>query len=224
MNYSQVTPAIRTTVDLPGMCARFQWKAFGAKNGWGFGSARQAWEGQANRHVGEAPPAGVDVPIWLSWDLNPDWHAAVMLSNGQVMTSPVSPFPNTPRQDRFPSIAAMIAAFPGNMRYLGWAESMDGTRVVTLNKNPSPSGQEEDEDMKLENRAVCHTLNGVQTVIIGERTSGWKFKYTTSATKGRNPENEKWAAFFETGDFASVTDRSMLDLWESSLDRMAGVK
>lgn len=84
----------------------------------------------------------------------------------------------------------------------------------------TPDGQEEDEDMKLENRAVCHTKDGVQTVVIGERTSGWKFKYTTTATKGRNPENERWAAFFETGDFIAVTDRSMLDQWEASLDRM----
>lgn len=204
------------------MCARFQWRAFGAKNGWGFGTATEAWAGQANRHPGQLPPLGVAVPIWFSWSSVPEGHAAVSLADGRLLMSPMSG--TKEGQSIYPSLNAFLADFPG-MRYLGWAESMDGTRVVALNKNPTPNtGQEEDEDMKLENRAVCHTQNGVQTVIIGERTSGWKFKYTTSATKGRNPENEKWAAFFETGDFASVTDRSMLDLWESSLDRMAGVK
>lgn len=82
---------------------------------------------------------------------------------------------------------------------------------------PEPDGQEEDEDMA-QRQAVCHTEKGVQTVIIGESSTGWKFKYRTTATNGRNHENEKWARVFETGDFVSVTDRSMLDAWEQSLD------
>lgn len=87
--------------------------------------------------------------------------------------------------------------------------------LAHLNETPEP-GEEEDEEMKI--KAVCHTQDGVQTVVIGEITSGWKFKYTTRALSGRNPENEKWATEFGTGDFAAVTDRSMLNQWEQSLD------
>ena len=159
--YAQVTPANRSTVDYPGMCARFQWKALGAQNGWGFGSAREAWNGQANKHPGERPPVGVDVPIWLSWDIDPNWHAAVSLADGSVMTSPVNSLPNTQRQDRFPSIEGMIRAFPGQMRYLGWAESMDGTRVVTPAAKPAPpqdeSEEDEEEDMSRPTTIVKNT-------------------------------------------------------------------
>lgn len=89
--------------------------------------------------------------------------------------------------------------------------------LAHLNETPDP-GEEEDEEMASKKKGVCHTQAGVQTVVIGETFSGWKFKYTTRATSGRNPENEKWAAEFETGDFIVVTDRSMLDQWEQSLD------
>lgn len=82
----------------------------------------------------------------------------------------------------------------------------------------TPAGQEEDEEMA-QRHAVFHTQDKVQTVIIGEPSTGWKFKYTTGLITGaRNPENEKWAAVFQTGDFVSVSDRSMLNAWERSLD------
>lgn len=131
-NYVQVTSANRSTKDLPGWCARFVFNAFGGKNGWGFSTAIDAWNGQKNRHPGELPPAGVDVPIWFSWTKDPRGHTAVFLSDGRVMSSPVSPTPWTARQDIFPSIAALMAAFGGGMKYLGWGEQMDGTVVVKL--------------------------------------------------------------------------------------------
>lgn len=95
--------------------------------------------------------------------------------------------------------------------------TVDPREFVLAHLNETPdAGEEEDEEMKI--KAVCHTQGGVQTVIIGEIGSGWKFKYTTRALSGRNPENEKWATEFGTGDFVVVTDRSMLDQWEQSLD------
>lgn len=107
---------------------------------------------------------------------------------------------------------------------LRWDRAWSAGRWVdprTLNpsefKTAKPAGQEEDEDMA-EKKAVAHTQGGVQTVIIGESSTGWKYKYTTKAMKGRNPENEKWADFFDTGDFMVVEDRTMLDQWELSLD------
>lgn len=81
--------------------------------------------------------------------------------------------------------------------------------------------EEEDEEMAEEYRAVMYTEGGLgskQTVIIGHRPSGYKFKYTTRAVKGRNPENERWSRFFNTGDFEVVSDPSMLAAWEGSLD------
>lgn len=85
---------------------------------------------------------------------------------------------------------------------------------------PEPAGQEEDEEMAADQKkAVFYNApDGVQTVIIGQPFSGWKFRYTTKVTKGRNAENEKWARVFDTGDFEQVTDPSMLDAWERSLD------
>lgn len=88
--------------------------------------------------------------------------------------------------------------------------------------NPeAPAGEKEDEEMAEKIKGVVHDsgIGSVQTVIIGQPSSGWKFKYTTKAMSGRNPENEKWANFFETGDFTSVNgDKSMIDAWERSLD------
>ena len=126
--WRQVTAPDMTTVDVPGACARFQWKAFGARNGWGFGSATAAWNGQAKKHPGEWPPSGVAVPIWLSWAKDPNGHAAISLADGRVLTSPVRG--TTEGQEIYPSIQAMMNAFGGGMTYLGWGEQMDGTVVV----------------------------------------------------------------------------------------------
>lgn len=87
---------------------------------------------------------------------------------------------------------------------------------IAAAKTSPAYAEEEDETMKF--KAVCHTEGRVQTVVIGEIGSGWKFKYTTGVVSGRNPENEKWAKEFDTGDFVSVTDPSMLAEWERSLD------
>lgn len=123
-----------STVDVPGACARFQWKAFGARNGWGFGSATAAWNGQAKKHPGEWPPTGVAVPIWLSWTKDPNGHAAISLADGRVLTSPVRG--TTVGQEIYPSIQAMMNAFGGGMTYLGWGEQMDGTVVVEWVNTP----------------------------------------------------------------------------------------
>lgn len=132
-----------STVGYPGMCARFQYNVFGGRNGWGFATAADAWRGQANQHPGELPPEGVAVPIWLSWDKDPAWHAAVSLPDGRVLSSPV--YGSKKGQQIFPTIAALIAAFGGGMHYLGWAESLDGTRVVEpVNVQPISSHEEDD--------------------------------------------------------------------------------
>lgn len=146
--WRQVTAPIMSTVDLPGMCARFQWKSFGSRNGWGFGSATAAWNGQAKKHPGEWPPSGVSVPIWLSWAKDPNGHAAISLADGRVLTSPVRG--TSVGQEIYPSIQAMMNAFGGGMTYLGWGEQMDGTvvveRVNETEKIAPKSGQEEQEN------------------------------------------------------------------------------
>lgn len=84
----------------------------------------------------------------------------------------------------------------------------------------TPDGQEEDEEMAEEYKGFIHTEGGVgskQTVIIGHRPSGYKFKYTAEAKTGRHPTHEKYAAVFNTGDYISVP-RDELDAWERSLD------
>lgn len=126
--YTQVTTANRGTTDYPGWCARFVFNAFGGKNGWGFSTAIEAWHGQKNKHPGERPPKGVDVPIWFSWTKDPRGHTAVSLSDGRVLSSPVSG--TAKGQNIFSSIEALMAAFGGGMTYLGWGEQMDGTVVV----------------------------------------------------------------------------------------------
>ncbi len=116
-----------STVAYPGECAKFQWLAFGGRNGRDFLTAIEAWHGQSNRNF-DRPPLGISVPIWFSW--TKDWrgHAAVWLADGRVLSSPVSG--SKQGQNIFPSIDALINAFGGGMTYLGWAEWMDDTVVV----------------------------------------------------------------------------------------------
>lgn len=95
-------------------------------------------------------------------------------------------------------------------------------RGTLLTPTSTPDGQEEEDDMAEKNKGMAHNEGGVgsvQTVIIGHGPSGWKFKYTTRVFPSgqRNPENEKWTKFFDTGDFETVP-RDMLDAWERSLD------
>lgn len=125
--FRQVTPPIMSTVARPGWCAEFQFNAFGGKNGRGFDSAREAWYGQSKRHVGELPPAGVAVPIWFSWEHDPNWHAAVSLADGSLMMSPMSG--TAVGRSTYSSLDAFLRAFPA-MGFLGWAEWMDDTVVV----------------------------------------------------------------------------------------------
>lgn len=159
MNYIQVTYPNLSTTDYPGACGRFVFNAFGAKNGWGFNTATEAWNGQANKHVCEEPPRGVAVPIWFEWwgTVNNEYknwgHVAISLPDGRVLTSPVNPKPNTPRQDILLSIKDMMAALGGKISYLGWTESMDGTTVVV-------SGNEDNMSQKTASE-VANTYQGV---------------------------------------------------------------
>lgn len=141
-----------------------------------------------------------DILVWARSAAYPGSHTAVALERTDPATGSVYCMTQNPG-----------AARPERLTLAGY--------LGALRPRTTTPKEEEEDDMALDNKAVCHTRGGVQTVIIGERTSGWKFKYTTKATSGRNPENEKWAKFFDTGDFEAVTDRSMLDQWEASLDR-----
>lgn len=219
MSYTQRIAPNLGQKSAAGDCLWFTWQAFGAPPGLGFKFAREAWNGQHGRHPGELPPAGVMVPVWFdhygTYGEPPEYknwgHAAVSLGDGRILSSPATA--DTFGQTIFASIADLERTLRAT--YLGWSECMDATPVVVA--TITPTGQEEDEEMA-QRQAVCHTEKGVQTVIIGESSTGWKFRYTTTATKGRNPENEKWAGVFQTGDYVSVDDRSMLDAWERSLD------
>lgn len=113
-----------------GGCLAFTFRAFGEKNGWGFQLARQAWDGQANRHPGKKPPKGVRVPVWFDhWGtysgVYKNWgHAAISLGDGSILSSPLSGH----GQVIFRSIADLERRL--GARYLGWSESLDGTQIV----------------------------------------------------------------------------------------------
>lgn len=132
MQYQQVvSPNLNQTSDV-GMCAYFVFHAFGGKNGWGFQWARQAWDGQANKHSGH-PPLGISVPIWHDYwatlsGVYRNWgHVSIRLTDGRVLSSPFPTYGNGQRV--FSSIGEMESVM-GLGSYLGWTESMDGTRVV----------------------------------------------------------------------------------------------
>lgn len=153
-----VNPNLKQTSDVA-MCAYFVFHAFGGKNGFGFQWARQAWEGQHNRHHGH-PPLGIAVPIWHDYwatlgGIYRNWgHVSVRLPDGRVLSSPYPTYGSGQR------VYANIAAMEADMRlgaYLGWSESMDGTRIVEPKPAPNPVSnnthpliaEKEEDEMKL---------------------------------------------------------------------------
>lgn len=132
-----VQPNMNQTSDVA-MCAYFVFHAFGGKNGWGFQWARQAWDGQANKHVGAYPPLGISVPIWHDYwatlgGTYRNWgHVSIRLADGRVLSSPYPTYGNGQRI--YPSVRAMEQDM-GLGNYLGWTESLDGTKIVDMSMN-----------------------------------------------------------------------------------------
>lgn len=127
-----------------GECGYFVYMAYGGQNGWGFQTARQAWDGQANKHPGEYPPLGVSVPIWHDY-----WykgvnlgHASIRLADGRVLSSP---YPSYGVGQRVLSSIAEMELIYGLGQYLGWSGSLDGTQIITT--TITPAGEEEDDTM-----------------------------------------------------------------------------
>lgn len=162
MRYKQRVALRSSLKDGLGWCLRYAQSLFGAPVA--FDSAREAWDGQKGRHPGEGPPAGVQTLIWFDHTgtygrpaVKKNWgHVCVALGDGRVLTSPL-------RSDQvnaqgvgsaiYPSILAMMRDLGGNPRYLGWSEYINGLAVVapapaTTPAKP-PTGQKEDEDMKV---------------------------------------------------------------------------
>ena len=133
MTWQQVTTPNTAQTSEPYWCAYFVFQAFGGQNGWGFNTAAEAWAGQANKHHGEHPPAGVYVPVWFDWygTLNgvyQNWgHVAISMPDGRVLSSPTEA-DRAKGQSIFNNIDHCAQAMGAS--YVGWSESMDGTTVV----------------------------------------------------------------------------------------------
>ena len=218
MTFQQLVAPNLGTTDGAGWCHRFARNVFGAPMG--YNSAWEAWQATEYKHPTSEPlPSGAAVLLWFShygtYGSPPtygNWgHVAIHVPGIGIYTSPGYGY----GQEVWTTIGQIESRFAS--KYVGWSEDINGLRVAAPSTS-TPDGQEEEDEEMAQRHAVFHTQGGVQTVIIGEPSTGWKFKYTTSETKGRNPENEKWASVFETGDFVNVSDRSMLDAWERSLD------
>lgn len=88
--------------------------------------------------------------------------------------------------------------------------TVDPRAFIIAHLTNTPEGQEEDEDMHV---GMFRKVGSVYHVIIGNPSSGFKFKYTTGSPK----YNELKATQFKTGDFTSE-DQSVMDRFEEALD------
>lgn len=133
MSWVQVTSPNINQTSAPYMCSEFVFKAFGSQNGWGFNYAYEAWVGQANKHVGELPPAGVYTVVWFDYWANLSWgymnygHVAIAMPDGRVLSSPTNA-DAWKGQTVFASVQDCERVL--GVTYVGWTESMDGTTVV----------------------------------------------------------------------------------------------
>lgn len=224
MAYKQITPALLGTEDGLGWCLRFTQSAFGAPVA--HPSARSAWDHQQGRHVGESPPKGVAVPIWLDhWGTYSkkyaNWgHVAVSLPDGRVFTSPLLGS-QLNRWDSvkgelvgsaiYPSIAAMQKDIGGSPKYLGWSEYMNGKKIVTEVTNTKPnSGQKEDEDMP-KNSGVYWKVKGTPNTYSYANFnlgSGFFAKFGMGNGGGKMPGtyNNPLAVALDTPTWAEVTE------------------
>lgn len=215
-SYTQVTKGNWNTVDGSEWCARWLFNAFGGKNGWGFGTATAAWNGQVKRHPGELPPAGVDVPIWFSVSYDPRGHAAMSCSDGKIRM--VTMVPNSHGQSVYASLSDFLQRFPA-FKYLGWGEQMDGTVVVrpaSLAANqrkvgPVPAirrAQPTRQSPAIHDQLDANSIGNFKGWILGENIEGnaiwfqgdpsgnwfWSGSFTSQSTDGLTDLNPKTPA------------------------------
>jgi LysM repeat protein len=113
----QLKQANLNIAGIPGECLMWVREVFGiaAK----YPTAISGWENAEYKHAGEQPPAGVDVPVWFTWETS--GHVGISTPQGvySVLKNGVEIKPNV----------EVLASDIGGT-YLGWSEDVDGVRVV----------------------------------------------------------------------------------------------
>jgi nucleoid-associated protein YgaU len=141
MGWTQTVAPNMGTKDYPGWCERFVWNAFNRVAVYGANTARQSWDKSAFKHATRELP-GVAVPGYWSWvgtieGITQDWgHAAVILPDGRVLTSPLSWSAGYNQQivGSIEEVSRILGA-----TWLGWTEDQRGGRVVAWTDSPTPA-------------------------------------------------------------------------------------
>lgn len=141
MPWSQTVAPNMGTLDYPGWCERFVWNAFNRVAVYGANTARESWDKSAFKHADRNLP-GVAVPGYWSWvgtieGVRKDWgHAAVILPDGRVLTSPLSWSAGYSQQivGSIDEVSRILGA-----TWLGWTEDQRGGRVVSWIDGPAPA-------------------------------------------------------------------------------------
>jgi LysM repeat protein len=141
MAWQQTVAPNMATKDYPGWCERFVWNAFNRVAVYGANTARESWNKSSFKHATRDLP-GVAVPGYWSWvgtieGITQDWgHAAVILPDGRVLTSPLS-WSAGYNQQIFGSIEEVSRILGAT--WLGWTEDQRGGRVVAWTNEPTPA-------------------------------------------------------------------------------------
>lgn len=122
--------------EVAGLCLSYARKTFGlpAVEPTAYEAFRKLKYFHADRNF----PVG-SVPVWFEWygDLGNGSgrlrydHVAVRDASGTVWSSPLI----GKGRVAFSSVDALVRAFGGGMKYLGWSEDISGTRVVNVGGN-----------------------------------------------------------------------------------------
>jgi hypothetical protein len=143
MSYTQtVTPNLDPEIivdgqplnDWLGWCMGYVHAAFGSNTA---PSAHQGWLNSSLKHQDQDFPSGVYIPIWFDWygDIDgtgvKNWGHVAIYKDGEVWSSPLS---HKPYADTFNGLQAIIDAFGGTIKYVGWSEDICGTVVIKQEK------------------------------------------------------------------------------------------
>jgi len=141
MSWQQIVSPDLGTQDYAGWCERFVYNAFRQVCQYGADTARISWDLSAYKHQTRDLP-GVSVVGYWSWygtidGITQDWgHAAVILPDGRVLTSPLT-YDIPYGQQIFNSIEEVSNWLGAS--WLGWTEDHRGGRVVQWVDSPSPT-------------------------------------------------------------------------------------